>query len=130
VCHGHVDGRAALARRLAGADVAFAPSPAETFGLSVLEALACATPVVAADTGGAGELLAPDAGVAVTPTPVGIACGVAEVLSWPAARRRTAARAQAERYPWSATVERMLNLHSTVADGGVDRTVARTEDTR
>ncbi|HEX3651177.1 MAG TPA: glycosyltransferase [Pseudonocardiaceae bacterium] len=130
VCHGHVAGRAELAGRLAAADVAFAPSPAETFGLSVLEALACGTPVVAAHTGGAAELLAPDAGVAVPPTPAGIADGVAEVLSWPVAGRRAAARRQAERYPWSATVERMLTLHATVADGGVNRTVARTEDTR
>jgi alpha-1,6-mannosyltransferase len=130
VCHGHVTGRAELAGHLAAADVAFAPSAAETFGLSVLEALACGTPVVAANTGGAAELLAPDAGVAVPPTPAGLAGGVREVLSWPAVRRRAAARGQAERYPWSATVERMLDLHAGVADGRVDRTIARTEDTR
>lgn len=130
VCHGHISGRADLARRLAAADVAFAPSPAETFGLSVLEAMACGTPVVTAATGGAAELLAPHAGVAVPPTPEGIAGGVRTVLSWPVARRRAAARDRAERYPWSATVDRMLDLHGTVAAGRVDRTIARTEDTR
>jgi alpha-1,6-mannosyltransferase len=31
---------------LAGADLALAPGPAETFGLAALEALACGTPVV------------------------------------------------------------------------------------
>jgi alpha-1,6-mannosyltransferase len=122
VFHGYVAGRRALADRLAAADVAFAPSVAETFGLSVLEALACGTPVVAADTGGAGELLSPGAGVAVPATPEGIAAGVAEVTSWPVAARRAAARNQAERFPWSATVDSMLNLHAKVADGYVART--------
>jgi alpha-1,6-mannosyltransferase len=122
VFHGYVSNRSELAERLAAADVAFAPSAAETFGLSVLEALACGTPVVAADTGGAGELLAPGAGVAVPATPVGISAGVAEVLTWPVPARRAAARGQAERFPWSATVDSMLNLHATVADGQVART--------
>ena len=50
--HGHLSDRAELARHLADADIAFAPGPAETFGLAVLEALACGTPVIAADRGG------------------------------------------------------------------------------
>jgi alpha-1,6-mannosyltransferase len=120
--HGHVSGRARLATALAGADVAFAPSAAETFGLSVLEALACGTPVVAANTGGAGELLAPGAGVAVAATPEGIAHGVFEVISWPVADRRAAARRQAERFPWSATVEQMLDLHATVGAAAAGKT--------
>jgi alpha-1,6-mannosyltransferase len=121
VFHGFVAGRAELADRLAAADVAFAPSAAETFGLAVLEALACGTPVVTADTGGAGELLGAGAGVAVSPTPAGIAGGVSEVISWPVAARRAAARRQAERFPWSATVEEMVNLHATVAGGDAAR---------
>lgn len=122
VFHGYVADRRTLAAKLAAADVAFAPSAAETFGLSVLEALACGTPVVAADTGGAAELLAPDCGVAVPATGDGIANGVREVTSWPATARRVAARSQAERFPWSATVDSMLNLHAKVADGYVART--------
>jgi alpha-1,6-mannosyltransferase len=122
VFHGYVSTRSELATRLAAADVAFAPSAAETFGLSVLEALACGTPVVAANTGGAGELLVPGAGVAVPATPTGIAEGVRQVLSWPVAARTVAARRQAERFPWSATVGSMLNLHATVAHGCVART--------
>ncbi len=43
---GHVASRESLAKLLATADVVIAPSPAETFGLSALEALASGTPVV------------------------------------------------------------------------------------
>jgi alpha-1,6-mannosyltransferase len=110
--HGHVADRAALARALSSADVAFAPSVAETFGLSILEAMACGTPVVTSITGGAPELLAPGAGVAVEATPAGLAAGVLTVLSCPADHRRAAARARAELFPWSATIDAMLELHT------------------
>jgi len=110
--HGHVSDRAALARALSAADVAFAPSVAETFGLSILEAMACGTPVVTSVTGGAPELLADGAGVAVDATPEGLAGGVREILSWPAAPRRAAARGRAEQFPWSATIAAMLDLHT------------------
>lgn len=44
---------------------------------------------------------------------------VSEVISWPAAARRTVARTQADRTPWSATVEEMVNPHATVPAGDV-----------
>ena len=59
--HGYVSQPAELARHLAAADVALTLCPGETFGLAVLEAMACGTPVVTARTSGAGELVAPDA---------------------------------------------------------------------
>lgn len=121
--HGHVSDRSCLAARLGAADVAFAPSAAETFGLSVLEALACGTPVVAANTGGGGELLSPDSGVAVPATPEGLAAGVLDVLARPATARRAGARRRAELFPWSATVDSMLNLHKAVVGGDVAPTV-------
>jgi len=46
-----------LARRFAGARCAVLPGAHETFGLAALEAAACATPVVIADTAPCGRLL-------------------------------------------------------------------------
>jgi alpha-1,6-mannosyltransferase len=111
--HGHVRSRPEIARLLGTADVVLATCPVEAFGLAVLEALACGTPVVAADQGAAGELLVPGAGLAVPATGVGFADGVIEVMSWAADGRRAAARRRAEAFPWSATVKGMLAVHSS-----------------
>jgi len=119
--HGYLADRVALAARLGAADVAFAPSTAETFGLSVLEALACGTPVITADRGGAPELLAPAAGAAVPATPEGLAGGVLHALSSPVAVRRAAARRRAEQFPWSATISSMLDVHLTHQAAGARR---------
>jgi alpha-1,6-mannosyltransferase len=112
---GHVADRGAVAQFLRAADVAIAPCPAETFGLSVLEALACGTPVVAADRGAAGELLTPACGVTAAPRPIALATGVAKVLALPPVTTRVAARRRAEQFPWSATVAAMLAVHDLAA---------------
>jgi alpha-1,6-mannosyltransferase len=113
--HGHVYGRAELARRIAVADVALSVCPGETFGLAVLEALACGTPVVTASTGGASELIDAASGDWGDPDPVSLADAVLRVAARDAAERRTAARARAEQFPWQASVDAMLHLHAQVA---------------
>jgi alpha-1,6-mannosyltransferase len=112
---GFVDSRAALSRRLAAADVALSVCPAETFGLAVLEALASGTPVVTADRGGARELIDAASGAWGVPDPSALADAVLELAARPVAARRSAARARAERYPWSATVASMLEVHAGLA---------------
>ncbi|MBR7837336.1 glycosyltransferase [Actinospica durhamensis] len=112
--HGHVADRAALADHLAAADLVLAPCLVETFGLAVLEALACATPVVAAAGGAAGELLGEAAGLVAPPTAAGMAEAVLALLARPEAQRRAAARSQAERHPWSRAVAEMLAVHTAV----------------
>jgi glycosyltransferase involved in cell wall biosynthesis len=91
--HGHLPDRAAVARVLATADAALATCPVGSFGLAALEALACGVPVVAADRGAAHELLAPGAGLAVTPRAEAFADAVRELLRRPAnvGRRHTLA---------------------------------------
>lgn len=49
--------RARLATLLACADAVVAPGPYETFGLSVLESMACGTPVISVDRGASAELV-------------------------------------------------------------------------
>ena len=108
---GHVADRAHVAQLLGIADVAIAPCPAETFGLSALEALACGTPVVMTDQGAAKELLTPWCGLAAPARPSAMAAAVAKVLALPATFVRTAARRRAEQFPWAATVNAMRALH-------------------
>jgi alpha-1,6-mannosyltransferase len=47
--------RGQVADLLAACDLYVAPGPAETFGLSALEAMACGTPVLSVDAGGAAD---------------------------------------------------------------------------
>jgi alpha-1,6-mannosyltransferase len=112
---GHVSQRQAVAEEVARADVALSPSPAETFGLATLEALACGTPVVVPGRGAAGELIGePASGVICDGTPAGLASAVQALLGAPADERRAAARAAAERFEWSATVDGMLALYHAI----------------
>jgi alpha-1,6-mannosyltransferase len=117
--HGHIADRAKLAAKLSHADLVLAPAACETFGLSVLEALACGVAVVAASGSGAAELVSPEpggaapgAGLAVEASADGIAQGVTELLAYPARERAAAARSRATQFPWSASVGRMLAIHS------------------
>lgn len=110
--HGYVDGRQALRDRLAAADVSLSVCPGETFGLAVLEALACGTPVVTADRGGARELVDAASGAWGTPDPAALADAVLRLAARPEERVRRAARQRAELFGWERTVARMLALHA------------------
>ncbi len=93
--------RAELATALASADAFVHAGDQETFGLSVLEALACGTPVVARACGGLCELVDASVGLAVdSGHPGAFAQALQAVLSADREPLSKAARLRAERYAW------------------------------
>lgn len=120
VFHGHVSDPAEVARRLRSADVALAPCPVETFGLAALEAMACGTPVVVTPGGALREIVSSGAGLVAQPTPIAFATAVREVVGLDRTAAAHAARAQAQRFPWSTTGQRMLALVGSLV-GDIDR---------
>jgi len=91
-----------LARALASADMFVHAGDQETFGLSVLEALACGTPVVARHAEGLAELVDDGVGAGVAD---GRAASYADAIASVFARERPAlarrARERAESYDWN-----------------------------
>ena len=102
--HVHVP-LAELPRLYASADVLVQPSLYEGFGLTVLEAMACGTPVVAA-TGGSLPEVVGDAGLLVPPTDLaGLTEAVARVLTDSPLRTWLRARGleRAQAFTWERT---------------------------
>jgi alpha-1,6-mannosyltransferase len=107
---GHIANRESLATLLATADVVIAPGPAETFGLSALEALASGTPVVVNSHSALPEVVGP-AGLAAEDNDQACADAVECLLLRDVAERRELAREQAERYDWPTAVDGFLAAH-------------------
>ncbi|MEV6420399.1 glycosyltransferase [Streptomyces sp. NPDC051662] len=112
---GHVADRAAMADLQATADVCLAPGPAETFGLSALEALACGTPVVASASSALPEVIG-DAGIAARDNAAAFADAIQELMARPEGARRAAARARAELFSWENAVAAFLAAHDVPLD--------------
>jgi alpha-1,6-mannosyltransferase len=115
---GHVPDRARVAEVLACADVVLAPGPIETFGLAALEALASGTPVVASESSAVGEIVLGGASFAVPTNADAFADAVLACVATPEASRRGAARARAELFPWSSTIDAMLEVHGLGVQSG------------
>ncbi|MGW2203692.1 glycosyltransferase [Streptomyces sp. NPDC001774] len=107
---GHIDDRETLADLQASADLCLAPGPAETFGLSALEALACGTPVVASASSALPEVIG-DAGACATDDAASFAEAVRSMLDGPEPSRRAAARARAELFGWDRSIAAFLDAH-------------------
>lgn len=86
---------------LSAADAMVLPSQSEGLANAWIEALACGTPLVIADAGGAREVMtSPVAGHIVARNPGAIAAGVRELLADPPPREAVAALT--ERFSWDA----------------------------
>jgi glycosyltransferase involved in cell wall biosynthesis len=105
-----------------GAACAGFASRYEGFGLPVLEALACGTPLVCSNTSSLPELLG-DAGFAVDPDDTQalagaiLACLVDEPL---AAELRQRGPEQAARFSWERTAQKTLAIYQRVAGSGAN----------
>lgn len=121
--HGFVASRDEIAARLGAYDISLSVCPTETFGLAVLEALACGTAVVTADRGGARELVDDSCGEWGGADASGIADAVERLLARRGRELRLAARRRAEQFGWHNGVTAMLAIHEEVAGarGGVAR---------
>lgn len=95
---------AELAAAYAGSDVFVFPSRTDTFGLVILEALACGTPVAAFDVTGPRDVLAGAAGCIGA---IGTDLRAAALAAL--AGDRIACRAHAERFSWRACAEMFLS---------------------
>jgi glycosyltransferase involved in cell wall biosynthesis len=106
---------------LASADVFALPSYSENFGNVVLEAMACAVPVVvSAEVGLASTVAANGAGLVVDGTPAAIGAALARLLADPEERARKGAagrRTALDQFSWDGIAAR-LEAHYTRASLG------------
>ena len=91
-----------LAEVYAAADVFVFPSKTDTFGLVLLEAMACGLPIAAYPVTGPIDVLGDNKTAGVMHTDLRVACMEALKL------RRQDARAHAERFSWRAATEQFL----------------------
>ncbi len=106
------------------ADVMVAPSRFDAFGMAVLEAMACAVPVVTSRATGASALVG-DGGIVVgEPTDVEALAGALKTLrndSFARARMGAIGRAIAGERSWDAAAQRLLEIYEDVAAEKRDR---------
>ena len=114
---------ARLARLLASCDALVHPGDKETFGLIVLEAMACGLPVVGMAAGGVAELVDEQVGLLARPGSTGaLAEAIAGLFERDRRALRLNARARAETYAWDTVLAQLLYRYQTLAlhHGGLE----------
>jgi alpha-1,6-mannosyltransferase len=108
-----------LARLLASCDVLVHPGDCETFGLIVLEAMACGLPVVGTNRGGVAELVDRETGILAEPDNADSLAGAIEAIYFrDMARMGEAARRKAaERYDWNEILPQVLGRYDILLGG-------------
>jgi glycosyltransferase involved in cell wall biosynthesis len=105
---------AEVAMLMGAADVMVLASRSEGLANVWVEALACGTPVVTCDVGGAREVIdRPEAGALVPPEPKAIASAVNAILADPP--EQAAVRKAAERFSWEKSSARLFEHLSRLA---------------
>jgi len=108
-----------LARLLASCDVLVHPGDCETFGLIVLEAMACGLPVVATNGGGVAELVDAATGILAQPNNAASLAGAIEAIYQGdmAAMGQAARRKAATHYDWNAILPQVLGRYDLLLAG-------------
>jgi alpha-1,6-mannosyltransferase len=108
-----------LARLLASCDLLVHPGDCETFGLIVLEAMACGLPVVATNGGGVAELVDRETGILAEPNSVDSLAGAIEAIyQGDMARMGQAARRKAAgHYDWDEILPQVLGRYDGLLAG-------------
>ncbi|RJG04221.1 glycosyltransferase family 1 protein [Noviherbaspirillum sedimenti] len=103
-----------LAELLASCDVLVHPGDCETFGLIILEAMACGLPVVGTTGGGVGELVDEQTGVLVAPNSAASLCeGIEAIFQRDLARLGANARRKAtSEYDWDRIMPQLLHRYA------------------
>jgi len=98
---------------LSASDAMVLPTSNEGLANAWVEALACGTPVVTCDVGGARELITNNtAGRLVERSPEAVAAGVNEVINNPPMRQAVAA--MAEKFSWSTNALELASYYETL----------------
>lgn len=106
-----------LPRLFAAADVMALLSESEGLANAWVEALACGTPVIISDVGGARELLdRPEAGQIVAREPTAVAAAIRAILADPPDRQKV--REAALRFTWGTNGDTLLAHLQAVAASG------------
>lgn len=104
------NGSPRLARLLASCDLLVHAGDSETFGLVVLEAMACGIPVLGVAAGGVGELVDAETGLLVPPNDAALlAAGIDTLFRQDlAALGANARRRMVEKYDWDIIVPQLI----------------------
>lgn len=118
-----------LVREVAAAKALAAPAVgAESFGMVLTQAFACATPVVCSDIPGYREVAGPETGILVPPgEPDALAAALVELLGDESRRRALGERAREvaeEQYAWERIAERLLDVYHRVISAPLAQAVA------
>jgi alpha-1,6-mannosyltransferase len=108
------NGPAQLARLLASCDLLVHAGDSETFGLVVLEAMACGIPVLGVAAGGVGELVDADTGMLVAPNDAALlAEGICALFEQDLpALGANARRKMLEKYDWDIIVPQLITHYA------------------
>ena len=105
-----------MARHYASVDLGLALSGWETFGLSILESMACGNAQIGASTGAAAEHIRESgAGVVLKErTPQALADAIVELYHSDLSQKKANARTYAEKFSWNDCFKRQLDLYKQI----------------